>query len=197
MTTTADTLPQTIETPRLRLRLPTLDDATPLVQRWASDPACTRYVLFATYAPDDRALAEQFLGMCVGNWAAGKGHRPWVICERDGDDVPIGMIGITPSQGPHSWEVGYIVGRAWWGRGFVTEAVHAVVNRLFDDPRVWRVFAPTHIDNAASQRVLAKAGFTREATLRRAFVFTNLASEPQDCSLWAITRDDRLRTAAV
>jgi RimJ/RimL family protein N-acetyltransferase len=154
-------------------------------------------MLFATYTPDDVASAEAFLSHCESNWDAGSGHRPWVMTMRDADDGPIGMLGVTRHSQPHAWEVGYILGRPWWGRGYVTEAVRVVVDLLFADPRVWRVTAPTHVDNAGSQRVLAKAGFSREATMRRYLRFPNLAEAPQDCSMWVITRDDREHAATV
>lgn len=187
---THDRLPRTLETRRLRLRQPTLSDARALIDRWAGDPDVTRYLLFPTYARDDIAAADSFLSMCLENWERGTGHRPWVICERGGAGDAIGMLGVTPGAGPHAWEVGYVLGRAWWGLGYATELVRAVTEMLMSDPRVWRVFAPTHVDNAASQRVLAKAGFTREATLRRHFVFPAFGAVPQDCSQWSFTRDD-------
>lgn len=182
--------PQSLVTPRLTLRRPEpADDAATLVERWASDPEVTRYLLWTAYAPGDVGPAEQFLGLCGANWDSGHGHRPWMVCEH-GDRRPIGMIGITPGSASHSYEVGYVFGRAWWGRGFATEATSAVATALFTDPRTWRVYAPTHADNLASQRVLAKAGFQREGTLRRLLVFPGFGPEPQHCVLWSITRDD-------
>jgi len=183
-------LPHSLDTARLHLRQPRLSDARMLIDHWAGDPEVARYMLFAVYPPDATALAESFLGACMSNWEHGVGHRPWVISERAAPAIAIGMFGVSPGSGPHAWEVGYVLGRRWWGRGYASELVGAVTAILFSDPQVWRVFAPTHIDNAASQRVLAKCGFTREATLRRYFVFPAFGPEPQDCSLWSRTRDE-------
>jgi ribosomal-protein-alanine N-acetyltransferase len=180
-------LPHTIDSERLRLRLPTLADAPALVERWASDPRCTRYLLFATYAPGDVAAGEAFIRMCLANWEAGSAHLAWIMSERESGEV-VGMIGVTPTTGPHAWEVGYVLRHASWGRGYATEAVRAVVGVLFGDARVRRVVAPTHIDNLASQHVLAKAGFSLEAKPRRYYVFPAFGSEPQDCTLWSLTR---------
>lgn len=182
-------LPAALETARLSLRRVRVEDAAAVLARWASDPDATRYMLFPTYAADDVSGVEAFLATCVRNWEEGFGHRPWAMCLRPSEASPIGLVGVT-RLATHAWEVGYILGRRWWGQGYVTEAVRGVVAHLFADPAVWRVMAPTHIDNTASQRVLAKSGFSREATLRRYLVFPNLGKEPQDCSLWAMTRDD-------
>lgn len=189
-------LPHTLDTARLHLRQPRLSDARMLIDNWAGDPEATRYVLFPTYAPDALPLAETFLSACISNWESGTGHRPWVIVERDSPEVALGMFGVSPGSGLHAWEIGYILGRRWWGKGLASEIVSPITALLLSDPHVWRVFAPTHIDNAASQRVLAKCGFTREATLRRAFVFPAFGPEPQDCSLWSRTRDDLVERAA-
>ncbi|MCC6625350.1 MAG: GNAT family N-acetyltransferase [Deltaproteobacteria bacterium] len=192
--TSTNPLPLHITTARLVLRAPRpADDAPALVENWASDPEVTRYLLWMTYSPGDVASAELFLGLCADNWASGVGHRPWAICERLADGAsgsPIGMIGVTPGSAPHSLEVGYVLGRAWWGKGYTTEAVVAVVDALFALGSIWRVYAPTHADNRASQRVLEKAGFTREGTLRRLLVFPRFGPEPQDCALFSFTRDD-------
>jgi [ribosomal protein S5]-alanine N-acetyltransferase len=58
-----------------------------------------------------------------------------------------------------------MLGRAYWGRGIVTEAVTALVDLLFAEGQR-RVFADTDPDNIASIRVAERLGFTLEARLR-------------------------------
>jgi RimJ/RimL family protein N-acetyltransferase len=183
-------LPRRTETARLVLREPSpAEDARAVVDGWATDPLVTRYLLWPTYHPGAYSEAQEFLRLCTRNWNDGGGHRPWMMCTRDGG-APVGMLGITPGAAPHIWEVGYVLARAAWNHGYATEAVVHAVRLLMDCPSVWRLFAPTHADNLASQRVLAKAGFTREGTLRRYLVFPAFGPEPQDCSMWSLTRDD-------
>src|SRR5436190_9395420 len=56
-------------------------------------------------------------------------------------------------------ELGFWIGRQWWGQGFATEASRAVVRQGFANPRL-PAFSSAHFtDNAASARVLAKLGF--------------------------------------
>src|SRR5690606_20120061 len=69
-------------------------------------------------------------------------------------------------------EVGFMLGRAHWGRGFAQEAVRAVLRFAFDRMDLHRVEADTHPDNAASLRLLERLGFRREGHLReRWFTF--------------------------
>ncbi len=65
-------------------------------------------------------------------------------------------------------EVGYWLGARFWGRGIATEAVRQLTALAFDRrPGLERLFALPYANNAASARVLEKAGYTLEGTLRR------------------------------
>ncbi len=66
-----------------------------------------------------------------------------------------------------SAELGYWLGRAHWGRGIVTDAVRAMTGHAFATLGLRRVFAVPFAHNVASQRVLEKAGYVREGTMRR------------------------------
>ena len=67
-------------------------------------------------------------------------------------------------------EIGYWLGRRYWGRGIATDAVRAMAAYAFDAFALERIFAKAFAHNAGSQRVLEKAGFVREALLRRSAI---------------------------
>lgn len=69
-----------------------------------------------------------------------------------------------------SAEVGYWLGRAFWGRGVMTDAVRAATRFAFDALGIHRVFAVPFEFNAASSRVLEKSGYVLEGRLRRAAI---------------------------
>lgn len=69
-----------------------------------------------------------------------------------------------------SVEVGYWLGEPFWGRGLTTRAVTATSDWAFDNYKVVRIFAMAFAHNAASMRVLEKAGFVREGLMRRSAV---------------------------
>ena len=67
-------------------------------------------------------------------------------------------------------EIGYWVGRPYWGRGITTEAVRAVTDHCFRHFDFIRIQASVFSWNPASARVLEKAGYTLEATNRRSMI---------------------------
>ena len=68
-----------------------------------------------------------------------------------------------------SYEVGYCLGHAFWGRGIMPEALRAVIRYLFEgESDLQRVFATHDLRNPKSGRVMQKAGMTRAGVFRRA-----------------------------
>ena len=61
-----------------------------------------------------------------------------------------------------SAEVGYQIGKAWWGLGYTTEALQAVIRHCFETVKLNRLWADCDIDNVSSVRVMQKAGMIRE-----------------------------------
>ncbi len=69
-----------------------------------------------------------------------------------------------------SAEMGYWLSEEFWGRGITTRAVTAMSDWALENYRLTRVFAMAFAHNAASIRVLEKAGFEREGVLRRSAI---------------------------
>lgn len=86
-----------------------------------------------------------------------------------------------------SAEIGYWLGRACWGRGVTTDAVRAATRHAFAELGVHRVFAVPFEFNAASSRVLEKAGYVLEGQLRRSAIKEDVVVDQR---LWA-AYDDR------
>jgi [ribosomal protein S5]-alanine N-acetyltransferase len=80
----------------------------------------------------------------------------------------IGLHGIDVEHG-HG-EIGYWIGRPYWGRGYASEAVGAVVDACFLVLRLHRVEAGVFRGNSGSENVLRKAGFHPEGVRREAFL---------------------------
>jgi RimJ/RimL family protein N-acetyltransferase len=69
-----------------------------------------------------------------------------------------------------SAEIGYWLGEAYWGRGIATEALIAVTGYAIEHHQLTRLFALPFATNAASCRVLEKAGYVLEGRLRRSAI---------------------------
>ena len=85
-----------------------------------------------------------------------------------------------------SAEMGYWLSEEFWGRGIASRAVMAMSDWAFDHYNLTRVFAMAFAYNAASVRVLEKAGFEREGVLRRSAIKKGLVL---DQILYAKVRD--------
>ena len=94
----------------------------------------------------------------------------WAI-ERRSDGQLMGSIGlITDSarQYGSARSLGYALGIRYWGQGYMTEAVRAVIRFGFEKMSLDVISATCYPDNLASRRVLEKCGFQYEGTLHRA-----------------------------
>ncbi len=81
-------------------------------------------------------------------------------------------------------EVGYWLGRQFWGRGLATAALRAMTAHAFRSHALTRVYALAFAGNAASIRVLQKAGFRYEGLLRRSAIKDGVV---RDQVLYAVT----------
>ena len=81
----------------------------------------------------------------------------------------IGSIGIFRQGNIHrqTAEVGYYIAEEYWGKGIMTEAIKQTCKYVFDKSDIIRIYAEPFAYNAASCRVLEKAGFQYEGTLRK------------------------------
>ena len=174
--------PESFETPRLRLRRPTLADA-PDVFAYASDPEVTRLLAFRTHRVV--ATVEDFLRELAA--ATERGERfAWAITEA-GSHRLIGMAEVRLQTGKA--EIGYVLSKPFWGRGYMAEALRPVVDWALRQESIHRVWAFCDAENRASSRVLEKLGMEREGTLRKWFVHPNLSDAPRDCLCYSIVRE--------
>ena len=175
-------MPEWIETERLVLRKPCMDDAHILFTAYMQDPEVTRYT---TWCPHEQLQeAEDFIHNSISAWENGT-RFPFAITRKEVDE-PFGMIdlhirGCTVG-------LGYVIARSHQRKGYATEATRAIINWAFRQPKIYRVNASTDIENIASQRVLEKAGMLCEGLLRKYIVHPNISDIPRDSYMFAITK---------
>ena len=102
------------------------------------------------------------------------------------NDTLIGMFGLHPMK--LKIEVGYALARPYWGKGYMTETLRAVIVWAFTQPDIFRVQAFCDVENLGSARVMEKAGMMREGLLRRYVLHPNISDEPRDAYLYAIVK---------
>lgn len=109
---------------------------------------------------DARSYIDAILSVPAGTQYA------WAIVL---DNEAGGNIGFTRGENIHrqTAELGYYLAESHWGKGIMTKAVKEACRRIFEETDILRIFAEPFAHNLASCRVLEKAGFTREGTLRK------------------------------
>ena len=84
------------------------------------------------------------------------------------DDKVIGSIGVFRQQNIHrqTAEMGYYIAEEYWGKGIMTDAVKQICEYVFKNSDILRIYAEPFAYNTGSCRILEKAGFQYEGTLR-------------------------------
>ena len=147
-----------LETPRLILRMFREDDFGPYYARIGSDPDVMRYL--GDGQTMTRPLAWRQMAMLVGHWQL-KGYGMWAVEERATGEL-VGRIGLFDPEGWPGFELGWVLAKAYWGRGYATEGARRVLDHAFADMGRDHVISLIYPANAASIRVAERVGETLE-----------------------------------
>ena len=139
-----------LETERLVLRAPQLEDAK-TIAALANDRQIAENT---ARIPHPYKLADAKQWIRVG--APRAGEATFLVTLKDG--TIIGACGVDLGDEPTP-ELGYWLGRAFWGQGFATEAVRALIDHAFAELDHDALLAGARVTNPASRRILEKCGF--------------------------------------
>jgi len=165
-----------LETERLLLRRIRRDD-TPDVFEYASDPEVARYTTWEAHT--SLADSEQFVTWVVNGYTKPDGDTwtirgyehpesasfSWGLVLKESGKL-IGTMGMSVNRRDSRAEIGYAIGRRYWGMGLTTEATKAVIRYGFEELGLNRIEARCDPANIGSARVMEKAGMTFEGVLR-------------------------------
>lgn len=195
---------KTIETERLLLRRLLPQDAAAMYQNWACDPAVTKYLRWEPHrSPEDtRALLTAWAELY-----ANEDYYQWAIVDKAAGEVfgTISLFDAQLSPAGHAmqahwraagldcsggaWEVGYCIGRPWWNKGYMTEALRAVVRYWFTETDGTWLHGCHAVQNTASGAVMRKAGFR----YRCDGINYKFDGTPAECRYYLLTQDDYKR----
>ncbi len=176
-----------LQTQRLILRPFDIADA-PVVQELAGDRDVALQTMNIPYPYED-GLAEQWLSTLADQFAEGT-RAAFAIVAR-AEDKPEGeLIGdiclvIEPEQGKA--ELGYWIGKPYWGNGYCSEAARAVLAYGFEKLLLRRIYAEHFAENAPSGRVMRKIGMNHEGRLRQ---HAKRKDEIHDIEIYGILRSE-------
>ena len=118
----------------------------------------------------------------AARWQGGTEYY-WVITE-SADDRAIG--GVICGVNGEEAEIGYLLNRKFWCRGYATRVCKALVLWLESNPVIKKIWATCDTENVASIRVLEKSGFRREKLLEKHVIRPNLGGGPRDAYLYSM-----------
>ncbi len=154
---------QRLETERLMLRRFVQEDAAAMYRNWAADAEVTKYL---TWPPH---TSQQETQQVIDDWIkayASDSFYQWAIILKEIGEA-IGSISVVHTdEDVAKVQLGYCIGKAWWGKGITAEALQAVMDFLFDVVEVNRIEAKHDVRNPNSGKVMKKCGMTYEGTLR-------------------------------
>jgi len=175
--------PEPIEAERVRVRLLAESDL-PALYEVNSDEAVTKLLPYATWT--SAADGDAWFRRMEGIQATGLALQ-FVVADKASDRAIGTTLLFRLEEGSARAELGYVLGRAWWGRGLMHEALAALLDRAFGSMALRRLEAEVDVRNAASTRVLRRLGFTREGLLRQRWVSKG---EARDIEIFGLLRDE-------
>ena len=146
-----------LETTRLILRTWTLADAANLFEICRDDEVMKYVGTGKGYKTLKEA--EDFL-VWVATYQKENGFCRWAVLEKSSGEI-VGSCGFARPHGTEEIELGYLLARKHWGRGFATEAADACLQFGFEKLNFREIIAMTDLENTASQKVLEKIGFVK------------------------------------
>jgi RimJ/RimL family protein N-acetyltransferase len=128
-----------------------------------ADPQVTRFLPYATWesASDAAAWFDRMAALA----ASGSGRQLVIVMNADAKVIGTALL-FKYDEGSHRLELGYVLGRRYWGQGYADEALRGLLGHIFGVVGIRRVEAEVNPANGASHAVLRRLGFTQEGLLR-------------------------------
>ncbi|MGG0289723.1 GNAT family protein [Bacillus pacificus] len=172
-----------LETERLQLRELTLLDAEAMF-RYFSKESVIRY--FGMDSFENIEQAKTTIQTFKNRYEEGTVFR-WGI-EKKGTGQLIGTCGFHLINHHHKRaEIGYELDDTYWGKGYATEALQAILTYGFETLQLIRIAAVVYVENKASQKLLSKAGFQEEGLLRKHMIQNGVA---HDTILYSLLKEE-------
>ena len=142
----------------------TLDDAEAMYKNWASDPDVTKFLTWPAHSGIDvsQAVLEEWVPLYEE-----KNYYQWAIVLKEHGNDPIGSISaVYMNEAVDMVHIGYCLGKEWWHRGIMSEALKAVMDFFFDEVGANRIESRHDPRNPHSGMVMKKCGMKYEGTMR-------------------------------
>lgn len=151
-----------LSTSRLQLRRLEMEDVPVFFQRLGGNHNVTKYMLWIPHK--DISESEASIQKALQRYESGQFYR-WAICSKESPSL-IGIIDLLGfDTNANTCSFAYMLGEDFWGMGYGTEALCAVLDFAFTQLQVDAVIAEHFADNPASGAVMRKAGMAFQQTI--------------------------------
>ena len=156
---------KTLETERIILRKFTINDAENMFKNWANDNDVTKYLVWPSH--QDLNVSKNVLEQWIQKYKKIDFYQ-WAI-ELKEINEPIGSISVVKqSDDIKMVHIGYCIGKKWWNKGIVSEALKELIRFLFENVGVNRIESRFDPNNPNSGKVMAKCGMKYEGYMKQA-----------------------------
>ncbi len=157
------TIPTVIPLSGLILRKLKRNDASSIAQ-YVNDSEIVKYTYNIPH-PYSLKDGEEFVARSMKEWRKGTGYVFGIVLKKE----VVGICSLMKVNTEHrNAELGYWLGRKFWGQGIMTTAASAVVTFGFEELKLHRILVYHLEENIASKRIIEKFGFVPEGKEREA-----------------------------
>jgi ribosomal-protein-alanine N-acetyltransferase len=158
----------TLTTERLRIVPPAPEDAGRIYKLIGGDDREAICATLVWDGPDSAAEVENWIELSRTETFSPFGFH-WAIRDSTTGNA-IGAIGTRPRGEPGRADVGYWLGKAYWGQGLMGEALGALLGYGFNELGYYKMEADVFSNNTRGRRLVESAGMTQEGTIRSAYL---------------------------
>ena len=174
---------QPIATARLTMRELSLCDAEMMFSNWRSDDDVALFMRWTAHSSVEDTEAE--IRELQKRYLLGNTYH-WGLFLGDGTLIGVAGVRIT-SEDDLRCDAVYSIGKAFWGQGYTSEALKAVIDYMYTNTDIERIEAYHSVQNPASGGVLSNVGMSLEGHSRHKY---RNRDGFQNCNLYGIIRDD-------
>ncbi len=165
---------------KIELRKPKLSDAKEYWKIFNDKKVIKETTGFPYPCPLSRI--EKELKNNLKDWKSGNGYAFIILAD---GEMAGSIILENPSKDNGRYDVGFFIGRKFWGKGIATEAIKQTVKFAFQKLNMYRIQGDNDSDNPASGRAMKKAGFKFEGVRKK---YCRKKGKFVDLHLWGITK---------
>jgi ribosomal-protein-alanine N-acetyltransferase len=178
---------------RLVIAVPNLSDAPHLFQLVGGVDRLEVTAGLIWDGPDEVSQTIEFIEQAKTATYGEHGFN-WALKDRSGEITgeagrALGMIGTRPVGPPGRGDVGYWLGRPYWGKGLMTEALTLVLDLCFTELDLAKIEAEVFVGNERSARLVERLGMRLEGTIRSAH---HKREEWVDAQVFGLLREEWL-----